>query len=89
MALQRIHTEGADHGPRNFMDPRLESAGVRSLSPKSAASWPAIIAGAFVAAAASLLLISLGSGIGFAAISPWPARGISVTTFAMTTARSG
>jgi hypothetical protein len=71
-----------------IMDPRLESAtiGVGPLPPKSAASWPAIIAGAFVAAAASLLLISLGSGIGFASISPWPNRGISVTTFATTTA---
>jgi hypothetical protein len=69
------------------MDPRLESAtlGV-GRPPKSAASWPAIFAGAFVAAATSLLLISLGSGIGFASISPWPNRGISVTTFAMTTA---
>jgi hypothetical protein len=70
-----------------IMDPRLESAtlGV-GRPPKSAASWPAILAGAFVAAAATLLLISLGSGIGFASISPWPNRGISATTFAMTTA---
>ena len=55
-------------------------------APKSAASWPSIIAGAFVAAAASVILIALGSGIGFASISPWPDRGASVTTFAMTTA---
>jgi hypothetical protein len=68
------------------MDPRPESAMIEGRPPKSAASWPAIIAGAFVAAATSLLLISLGSGIGFASISPWPNRGISVTTFAMTTA---
>jgi hypothetical protein len=54
--------------------------------PKSAASWPSIIAGAFVAAAASVILIALGSGIGFASISPWPDRGATVTTFAMTTA---
>lgn len=57
-----------------------------SLAPKSAASWPSIIAGAFVAAAASVILIALGSGIGFASISPWPDRGATVTTFAMTTA---
>jgi hypothetical protein len=57
-----------------------------SIAPKSAASWPSIIAGAFVAAAASVILIALGSGIGFASISPWPDRGASVTTFAMTTA---
>ena len=53
---------------------------------KSAASWPSIIAGAFVAAAATVILVALGSGIGFASISPWPDRGASVTTFAVTTA---
>jgi hypothetical protein len=53
---------------------------------RSAASWPSIIAGAFVAAAATVILVALGSGIGFASISPWPDRGASVTTFAVTTA---
>jgi hypothetical protein len=53
---------------------------------KSAASWPSIIAGAFVAAAATLILLALGSGIGFASVSPWPNRGASLTTFAITTA---
>ena len=53
---------------------------------KSAASWPSIIAGAFVAAASTVILIALGSGIGFASISPWPDRGASVTSFAVTTA---
>jgi hypothetical protein len=52
----------------------------------SAASWPAIIAGAFVAAAVSLILLALGSGLGFASISPWPGRGVTGTTFAATTA---
>ena len=55
-------------------------------APKSAASWPSIIAGAFVAAGASLILVALGSGIGFASISPWPNHGASLTTFAITTA---
>jgi hypothetical protein len=53
---------------------------------KSAASWPSIIAGAFVAAATSVILVALGSGIGFASISPWLDHGASVTTFAVTTA---
>lgn len=52
----------------------------------SAASWPAIIAGAFVAAAVSLTLLALGSGLGFASISPWPGKGVTATTFAATTA---
>jgi hypothetical protein len=54
--------------------------------PKSAASWPSIIAGAFVAAATTVILVALGSGIGFASISPWPDRGATVTAFAVTTA---
>jgi hypothetical protein len=57
-----------------------------SLTAKSAASWPSIIAGAFVAAAATVILVALGSGIGFASISPWPDRGASATSFAVTTA---
>lgn len=60
------------------------SAGPLPFSGKSAASWPSIIAGAFVAASATLILLALGSGIGFASISPWSGRGVSVTTFAIT-----
>jgi hypothetical protein len=55
-------------------------------SVKSTVSWPAIIAGAFVAISASLILLTLGSGLGFASISPWTDRGVSATTFAVTTA---
>jgi hypothetical protein len=55
------------------------SADVAGLaSGKSAASWPAIVAGAVVTVSASLVLIILGSGLGFAAVSPWPGRGASV-----------
>ena len=53
---------------------------------KSAASWPSIIAGAVVAAGTTLILISLGSGLGFASLSPWPGHGASITAFAITTA---
>jgi hypothetical protein len=52
----------------------------------SGASWPAIIAGAVVAASVSLVLLALGSGLGFASISPWPGHGVTATTFAVTTA---
>jgi hypothetical protein len=37
----------------------------------SAVTWPAIAAGALIALAVSLILFSLGSGLGFAAASPW------------------
>lgn len=52
----------------------------------SAVSWAAIIAGAFVAAAVMLILLLLGSGLGFAAVSPWANSGVSVTTFSVTAA---
>jgi hypothetical protein len=52
--------------------------------PVSAVSWPAIIAGGFVAAAITLLLLALGSGIGFSVISPWSAPTDITTTKAAT-----
>jgi hypothetical protein len=74
------------------MEPVLEprAPGSVAIQPtgvsKSAASWSAIIAGAFVAAGVSLVLLALGSGLGFAAVSPWHDRGISTASFAVTTA---
>jgi hypothetical protein len=53
---------------------------------RSAASWGAIFAGALVAVAASLILLSLGAGFEFASVSPWIDRGVSATTFSVTTA---
>ncbi len=50
----------------------------------SAVSWPAIIAGAMVAAATSVLLLALGSGFGLASVSPW-AGGASPMTFTVMT----
>ncbi len=47
----------------------------------SAVSWPAIISGAVVAAAVTLVLLALGSGFGLAAVSPWARAGVSATTF--------
>jgi hypothetical protein len=51
-----------------------------------AASWGAILAGAVVAVATSLVLLALGAGLGFASMSPWPGQGISASTFAITSA---
>jgi hypothetical protein len=55
-------------------------------SSTSAVSWAAIIAGAFVAASATVLLVALGTGLGFASVSPWPNSGASATTFTAATA---
>ncbi len=72
----------ADRPPESV----LNRPGAAEGFSKSAASWPAIFAGAFVAVSASLVLVALGGGLGFAEISPWPGRGASATTFTVTTA---
>jgi hypothetical protein len=46
-------------------------------SNSSGVSWGAVIAGAFVAAALSLSLLALGTGIGMSSISPWANSGAS------------
>jgi hypothetical protein len=48
---------------------------------KSAVSWAAIFAGTAGAVAATMILIALGSGLGFASISPWANNGASAGTF--------
>jgi hypothetical protein len=67
------------------LDPLAAGAGAAGWS-KSAASWPAILAGAFVAIAASAVLLAFGSGLGFAMVSPWPGRGVSATGFTVNAA---
>ena len=63
----------------SVLEPRGAGLGVGppTGTPKSAASWSAIIAGAFVAAGVSLVLLALGSGLGFAIVSPWHNQGCS------------
>lgn len=61
--------------------PLLADAPIANESPPSAVSWAAVLAGAVVASAASLVLIALGSGLGFAGSSPWPGIGPSLATF--------
>ena len=60
-------------------DPPPETSG-------SGVAWPAIIGGAFAAAALSLILIALGSGFGLASMSPWSNAGASAATFTVMTA---
>src|SRR5688572_9843096 len=47
----------------------------------STLAWGAVIAGAAVSAAVTLLLLALGVGLGLAAVSPWSDQGVSSTTF--------
>ena len=52
----------------------------KNESYNSGVSWAAVIGGAFVAAALSLILFALCAGIGFSAISPWANAGASAST---------
>jgi hypothetical protein len=58
---------------------------VGNEAPSSAVSWAAIIAGAFTALALTVVLTSLGAGLGLTTISAWPNSGASVTTFTIST----
>lgn len=55
-------------------------------SSQSAISWGAVLAGAAAAAAVSLCLFVLGSGLGFAIVSPWSNAGVAAGTFAVSAA---
>jgi hypothetical protein len=59
-------------------DPR-----VAAESAVSAISWPAILGGSVTAAAMSLVLVLLGSGLGLASISPWSMGRGSATVFSI------
>jgi hypothetical protein len=47
---------------------------------QSGVSWPAVWAGGFVTAALSLILLALGTGLGFASASFWQGHGASAST---------
>jgi len=63
-----------------------ESRSVGNESARSAVSWAPVFAGAFVALAIALVLLTLGGGLGLASLSPWPTGRVSATTFGITTA---
>ena len=47
----------------------------------SGVSWAAVLAGAIASCALTLVLLSLGVGLGFAVVSPWGNSRVSATTF--------
>jgi hypothetical protein len=51
----------------------------------NAISWSAILAGATAAAALSLILLLLGAGLGLSSVSPWAHKGVSASTFGVST----
>jgi hypothetical protein len=57
-----------------------EDTFTRSETYSSGISWAAVIAGAFVAASLWLILLTLGTGLGLSAVSPWSEFGASAST---------
>ena len=55
-----------------------------SESASSGVSWPAVMGGAFVAAALSLILLALGAGLGLSSVSPWSNSGAAAATLGTT-----
>lgn len=51
-----------------------------AAAPASPINWGAIIAGAIVAAVATLILMLVGSGLGLSMVSPWSSQSASATT---------
>jgi hypothetical protein len=51
------------------------------LSSDTAISWRAVAAGAAAALALTLVLLAIGSAVGFSSVSPWANSGVSATTF--------
>jgi hypothetical protein len=63
------------------VDPDLYPSGIANGSTASAVSWSAIFAGTVAAVALTLILVAIGSALGFASVSPWPGVGAAPTTF--------
>jgi hypothetical protein len=70
--------------PGGFMEQVMRPVGVvdEVVEPSVAGiSWAAVLAGAIASCALTLVLLSLGAGLGFAVVSPWGHSGASATTF--------
>lgn len=59
---------------RSFPEP-----GMRTEAYSSGVSWAAVVAGGVVAAALSLTLLALGTGVGLSSVSPWSNVGASAS----------
>lgn len=71
---------------RDAIFPSSVDAVVAGAPARAAASWPAIIAGAFVAISVSLVVWAVGSGIGFASLSAWSSAGAAARALTLNAA---
>jgi hypothetical protein len=82
---QPTYEKGSQHGTRSGPSTVADHQSrfdtfVRNEAYASGVSWAAVIAGAFVAAALSLILLALGTGLGLSSVSPWSNVGASAST---------
>jgi hypothetical protein len=61
------------------MESGFADTAVKNEAYSSGVSWSAVIGGAFVAAALSLILLALGTGLGLSSVSPWSNVGASAS----------
>jgi len=64
----------------DYAEFRAERLNPNTEAHSSGVSWAAVIGGAFVAAAFTLILLALGAGLGLSALSPWSNVGASAST---------
>jgi hypothetical protein len=66
---------------RTVVDRQTSLASIpgKNEASSSGVSWAAVIGGAFVSASLALILLALGSGLGFSSISPWSNVGASAS----------
>jgi hypothetical protein len=68
----------AQAAPASYASSRAPAV-LNREAPGSAVTWSAVIAGAVVSAALSLILLALGTGFGLSSIAPWSSSGASAT----------
>jgi hypothetical protein len=80
--IESVGDQSTMQNPINYPERNIgvEESGV------SAVAWSSIIGGALGAVSVTLIVLALGSGLGFASVSPWPRGGVSATTFGAMTA---
>jgi hypothetical protein len=60
--------------------PSVSESPDRNEAYSAGVSWAAVIGGAFVSASLALILLALGTGLGFSSISPWSNMGAAAST---------
>src|ERR1700680_921970 len=64
--------------------PSYSEPTIKNEASSSGVSWAAVLGGATVAAATSLILLALGTGVGLSSVSPWSNAGASASAVSQT-----